>query len=97
MAPAKFDDFSKTAKDVLTEDYATKGVGVKSKHATKFEGLTDIMGGGDGKSGATITTATTSTWGRSVQPRPSSHGSSQSHLVSLGCALTNWRWTKLAR
>lgn len=57
MAPAKFDDFSKTAKDVLAEDYATKGVGVKSKHATKFEGLTDIMGGGDGKSGATITTA----------------------------------------
>jgi len=62
MAPAKFDDLSKTAKDVLTEDYATKDINFKSKHGTNFEGWSDlcsIIGGGDGgkKAGATLTTA----------------------------------------
>lgn len=58
MAPPKFDDLCKTAKDVLTEDYQVSGQGFKSKVKTNFEGLSDIGLAGDGgkKEGATITT-----------------------------------------
>lgn len=58
MAPAKFDDFSKTAKDVLSEDYAEKNVSFKAKSKTNFEGWHDLLTtGGAGKDGATLTAA----------------------------------------
>jgi len=41
MAPAKFDDLSKTAKDVLSEDYAEKSVSFKAKSKTNLGVLSD--------------------------------------------------------
>lgn len=48
MAPAKFDDLSKAAKDVLNDDYFLKGIAVKNKLKTNFEGLNDVTGGEKG-------------------------------------------------
>lgn len=42
MAPAKFDDLAKTAKDVLSEDYAVKDVTFKAKSKTSLEGWSDV-------------------------------------------------------
>jgi len=42
MGPVKFDDLSKTAKDVLSEDYAVQGTSFKSKSKTSFEGWNDV-------------------------------------------------------
>lgn len=64
MAPPKFDDFSKTAKDVLTDDYKAKPAGkpcqgFKAKMKTNFEGLNDIIriaDEGGKREGATVTT-----------------------------------------
>lgn len=57
MAPAKFDDLCKPAKDVLTDDYQEKGYAFKAKSKTNFEGLGAFIGDSDGKSGGIITTA----------------------------------------
>lgn len=57
MAPAKFDDLCKPAKDVLTDDYQEKGYAFKAKSKTNFEGLGAFVGDSDGKSGGIITTA----------------------------------------
>lgn len=59
MAPVKFDDLTKTAKDVLSDDYtdAAKNVATfKSKMKTNFEGVNSLTGAA-GKDGATLTTA----------------------------------------
>jgi len=57
MAPPKFDDLCKPAKDVLTDDYQESGYNFKAKAKTNFEGLGNFMGDADGKSGGTLTTA----------------------------------------
>lgn len=57
MAPAKFDDLCKPAKDVLTDDYQEKGYAFKAKAKTSFEGLGNLIGDADGKSGGVLTTA----------------------------------------
>jgi len=57
MAPPKFDDLCKPAKDVLTDDYQEAGYAFKAKAKTNFEGLGNFMGDADGKSGGTLTTA----------------------------------------
>lgn len=57
MAPIKFDDLCKPAKDVLTDDYQESGYNFKAKAKTNFEGLGNFMGDSDGKSGGTLTTA----------------------------------------
>lgn len=60
MAPAKFDDLWKTVKDVLTEDYQVKGLNLKSKQKTSFEGCGDVLpflsAEGAKKEGGTLTT-----------------------------------------
>jgi hypothetical protein len=55
MAPPKFDDLWKKAKDVLEEDYSTNGVGFKGKMKTNFAGLSNFTGE-DKKEGGTLTT-----------------------------------------
>lgn len=69
MAPAKFDDISKTAKDVLSDDYTAAGSNVtnfKSKTKTAFEGVGSLTGKESGKDGATLTTAVDFAWGDKV-------------------------------
>jgi len=56
MAPAKFDDLCKPAKDLLTDDFQEKGYVFKSKAKTNFEGVGSLLGSADGKSGAVLTT-----------------------------------------
>lgn len=61
MAPAKFDDLSKTAKDLLTQDFASKDISFKQKKSSRLEGWSDLthaIGLGDKPTaaGATLTT-----------------------------------------
>jgi hypothetical protein len=56
MAPAKFDDLCKPAKDVLGDDYQVTGYQLKSKAKTNFEGLANFAGSPDGKSGGVLST-----------------------------------------
>jgi len=57
MAPSKFDDLCKPAKDVLTDDYQEKGYVFKAKAKTNFEGVGSLLGSeSDGKSGGVLTT-----------------------------------------
>jgi len=62
MGPAKYDDLSKAAKDVLSEDYAVKDINFKTKSKTNFEGWSDVctaigMTNEGKKQGAVLTTA----------------------------------------
>jgi hypothetical protein len=58
--PGKFDDISKTAKSLLSDDFQTKGYQLKTKNKTQFHGATselqvDLFGAGECKTPAKIT------------------------------------------